>query len=78
MNPMDLLKLKDKFKRFNEDHPKVVPFFKVIGEKAMVPGSVFEIKVTDPNGKEYVSNIRLNENDIDAINAILSVAMMGK
>ena len=73
MNPMDILKLKDRFSRFSADHPKVGPFFSVIGQRAMVPGSVFELKVTDPDGREYVSNIRLNENDIETIRTIMEL-----
>ncbi len=74
MNPMSLLKIKERFTQFNADHPKVVPFFKTVGAHAMVPGSVFEIKVTDPEGKEYVSNIRLNENDIETIKTIMELS----
>ncbi|MCR5098681.1 MAG: hypothetical protein K6B14_07015 [Lachnospiraceae bacterium] len=59
--------------QFNSDHPKVVPFFMTVGEHAMVPGSVFEIKVTDPDGREYVSNIRLNENDIEIMRTIMEL-----
>ncbi len=73
MNPLDVLKLKDRFAQFAADHPKVVPFFTVVGQRAMVPGSVFELKVTDPTGKEYVSNIRLNENDIETIRTIMEL-----
>ena len=48
----------------------MMPFFKTINQQALQAGSVLEIKVTDTMGKEYVSNIRVTENDIDLIRVI--------
>ena len=65
MNPMTLLKIKDKIGTFRKEHPKMVKFFERINEKAMTEGSVMEIKVTTVEGREYASNIRVTANDAE-------------
>ena len=52
---------------FNQDHPKVGPFFQVLRDRALTEGAVLELKATTPDGKEYVSNIRLTANDIETL-----------
>ena len=45
-------------------------FVHVIKQKAISVGSVIEIKVTSPDGQEYVSNIKVTENDVELIRII--------
>ncbi len=71
INPMDILKLKGRFDQFNVDHPRMVPFFQMIGQKALKEGTVMEIKFTTPEGRDYVSNIRINANDIETLRTIM-------
>ena len=70
MNPMILLQIKEKIDIFREQHPKMRSFVHVIKQKAISVGSVIEIKVTSPDGQEYVSNIKVTENDVDLIRII--------
>ena len=67
MNPLKLLQLKNLLAQFKQRHPKFPKFVKKISQEAVTPGSLFEFKVTTPEGKEYVSNIRLSQEDIDCI-----------
>ena len=67
MNPMMLMQLKERYTRFTQDHPKIVPFLSMLGQQALEEGTVLELKVTRPDGQEYVSNIRLNANDLETI-----------
>ncbi|MBR1635898.1 MAG: hypothetical protein IJ682_12680 [Lachnospiraceae bacterium] len=67
MNPMELLKLKDKVGTFQREHPKMLPFFKTIHKKALAEGNVLEIKAIAADGKEYVSNIRMTANDMEIV-----------
>ncbi len=71
INPMALMKMKERMRLFNADHPKVGPFFKVLHEKALTEGTVLELKATTPDGQEYVSNIRLNANDIETLGILI-------
>ena len=70
MNPMLIMQLQQRMTQFQQDHPKVMPFFRAVGENAVQEGSVFAIKVTTPDGKTLESNIKLTANDIETINMI--------
>ena len=71
MNPMLLLQAKERIDIFGQEHPKVFPFFKMLKNKALHVGAVYEMKVTSADGQEYVSNIRLTENDVQTIGMIM-------
>ena len=75
MNPMDIMRLKDKFDTFQNDHPKVIPFFRYIGDHAMTEGTILELKCTTTDGRESVSNIRITQNDIDLMRELMSMGM---
>lgn len=67
MNPFNLLKLKSLFDRFKSNHPKLPLFFRAaIGE--IQEGTVVEVKVTPPEGKAIVTNIKINQEDMELIN----------
>ena len=66
LNPMALLKMKDRLKMFN-------PFFHMVKEQGLPEGSVLEMKVKLPDGREHVTNIRLTENDIETLRMISSL-----
>jgi len=66
MNPMQLMKLKERFEIFQRQHPKVLPFFRSLNGQVPV-GSVIELKVTSPDGTEKVSNIKVTEDDLKTI-----------
>ena len=69
MNPFNLLKLKSLFERFKTNHPKVPLFFKA----AMVEireGTIVEVKVTPPEGKPIVTNIKINPEDMELISEL--------
>ena len=71
MDPFKLLKLKSLFERFKTNHPKVPLFLRAaIGE--IQEGTVVEVKVTPPEGKSIVTNIRINQEDLELIEAIKS------
>ena len=64
---MELMKLKGRMELFQTQHPKFSPFLARVGENALLEGTVMELKVTTPEGKEYITNIRLTSDDIESI-----------
>lgn len=70
MNPMMLMQLKDKAETFGREHPKMMPFFQTISQRALTEGSVLEIKATSVDGEEYVSNIKITANDMELISLL--------
>lgn len=67
MNPATLLKMKDRLNVFRQEHPKVHPFFHKVKEEGLPAGSILELKIKLPGGKEHLTNIRLTENDIETL-----------
>lgn len=67
MDKMIMNEAKKRMDMFKADHPKVLPFFEMLKEKALKEGTIVEMRVTDPEGKEYVSNIRLTATDVETI-----------
>ncbi len=69
-NPMKLLQIKKSIDTINENHPKLQGFLKDMSDNAIMEGTVMELNVTTPDGRKVMTNIKLKQSDIDAINAI--------
>lgn len=67
MNPLKLMQMKETMDRFTAAHPKVLPFFRAVSGQALAEGTVIEMKVTTPEGKAYLSSIRLTQEDLKLI-----------
>ncbi len=67
MDKMIRNEAKKRIDMFNEAHPRVMPFLEMLKGKALMEGTVVEMRVTDPDGNEYVSNIRLTATDVETI-----------
>lgn len=72
VNPMELLKLRERLGLFNSEHPRVMPFFQAVRED-MREGAVLELKVTSPEGKEMLTNIRLNDEDVRTLEMLRGI-----
>ena len=70
VNPMMLFKIKGLWDRITSNHPKMVPFGRTVFPAAIGVGSIVDVKVTDPNGKTYHYNMRVSEDDMEAIREI--------
>lgn len=67
MNPASLFKMKGLLDKFNKNHPKVMPFLNTVNAKGITPGTIIEAKVTFPDETEYVTNIKVNEEDLELV-----------
>ena len=72
INPMALMKMKQRLEIFQQDHPKVFPFFNSLSGTGMLPGTIYEVKVTTTDGRERIMNFRLTENDSETIRMLMS------
>ena len=52
-----VMKVKGAWDQFSQNHPKFVPFMQAVGREAIADGTIIEIKVTSPAGKEYNTNM---------------------
>ena len=60
---MKLGQLKNKFEDFSGRHPKFVQFFTGALPANLSGGSVLEVKIINPEGKELKTNIKVTEED---------------
>ncbi|MBR4528660.1 MAG: hypothetical protein IKO80_00120 [Lachnospiraceae bacterium] len=72
MNPMILLQIRERFAKFQQEHPKFMPFCRAVSERALQEGSIIDISVTPPDGKTLSTNLRLTSNDVEAIRMFIN------
>ncbi len=70
VNPMELMKLGERLRIFNSQHPRVGSFLKDVSANAIGEGAVIELKVTSAEGKEYVTNIKVTKEDMETIEVL--------
>lgn len=65
MNPLDIMKFKSLWDDFTSRHPKFPLFMNAILQNGVKEGTIFEIQVKDPDGKEYASNLKITKEDLE-------------
>ncbi|MBO5461214.1 MAG: hypothetical protein J5983_05420 [Ruminococcus sp.] len=71
MDPMKMMKMKSAMDQFHKTHPRVMPFFKAVQEEGIRPGIVMELKVVTPEGKEMVTNIKVQPSDLELLQNLM-------
>ena len=72
MNPIAMMQAAGRIKIFQEQHPKAIAFIQSVSAGDLREGSIIELKVTTPEGKESVSNIKLTKDDIETFNLFIN------
>lgn len=68
MNPMKLMKLKERWTIFRKQHPKVVAFLSTTSRNGSIAeGSVIELRITNPSGKTSATNMRVSAEDAETL-----------
>lgn len=70
MNPMNILKIKGMWERFQNAHPKFPLFIRAVATDGIMEGSIIEVTVTRPDGKRYNSNLKLTAEDMELLKEI--------
>lgn len=60
-----VMKIKSAWDTFSRNHPKFMPFMQAVGREVIGDGTIIEIKVTSPEGKEFNTNMKLTQSDLD-------------
>lgn len=63
-------KIQSGLNTFRQNHPKFPMFLKAVSQEALVEGSVIEITVTTPEGKEYCSNLKVKPSDLELVETL--------
>lgn len=66
MNPMDILKVKAAWDRFQTAHPKF-PAFLNAASGTIQEGTIIEITIQTTEGKEVATNLRISKEDLELI-----------
>ena len=72
INPLQMMQIKESLDRFTSAHPKVMPFFQAIMREGIDEGSIIEMKVTTAQGRNYISSIRVTEEDMELFRQLKS------
>ena len=67
INPMKLLKLKDRYHCFKKDHPKLGSFASVASKEHFEVGAKVKIAITNNAGKTIGTEFELTPDDIKTI-----------
>lgn len=68
INPMKLMKLRERWNIFRKQHPKVVAFLSRISKDGSISeGAVVELRITDASGKTSATNMRVSKEDAETI-----------
>lgn len=63
-------KIKSGLDRFRVNHPKFPLFLNAVSQNAIMEGSVIEISVTTPDGKNYCTNLKVKAEDMEFLNSL--------
>ncbi len=78
MNPMQLLKMKSAWDRFRTAHPKFPQFLNSVMQDGIHEGTVLEFTVTEPDGKTYRSNLKINQEDLELFQELKELASQSR
>ncbi len=65
-----LFKLRRIWHTFNQNHPRVPQFMENVKNKGFCENMEIAIAVRYPDGEEFKTGIRVNQNDIDLIKVL--------
>ncbi len=67
LNPVIIFKMKELLEKFQKNHPKVMPFLRAVGQKGVTEGTIIEAKIIFPDETQMITNIQINEEDLELI-----------
>ncbi|WP_373212382.1 hypothetical protein [Ruminococcus sp. 5_1_39BFAA] len=70
INPMKLLQFKTMWDEFTNRHPKFPQFITAVTQHGITEGTVIEVSVTTPEGKNFTSNLKVTAEDIAAAKSL--------
>lgn len=65
INPAKLLELNRMKNAFEQRHPRIFPFLTAISKDGLREGSIIEMNVKTPEGKNYCANMKVTREDLE-------------
>ena len=66
-------KIKSGMDRFRANNPKLPQILRAVSQDALVEGSIIEINVTTPEGKNYCTNVKLKADDMELFDSFKNI-----
>lgn len=73
MNIPDLMKLKNAWDTFTNDHPKFPMFLNAVMASGIKEGTIVAVSVTQPDGKVIDTNIKVTAADLELFETLKSI-----
>lgn len=73
INPMKLMKLMSFKKEFESNHPKLPMFLSAV-KNEIAEGTVIEVSVKSPEGREMMTNIKVTASDLKIFQELKELA----
>lgn len=69
-----LFKIRGAWNKFTRNHPKFPQFLSATQNKGIKENTVIDIKITDPDGTELFTNIKVTASDIELFEELKGLA----
>lgn len=73
MDISTILKAKQAWHQFNDNHPKFGPFVDAVKARGVSEGSIIAVEIKYPDGSTMKTNLKVCESDIEALNLATSL-----
>lgn len=73
MNPSAMFQVMEAFKRFQNNHPKVVSYVKIVFGPGLPEGTVLEITCTKPGEEPVTTNMKITQDDLDLLQSLKNI-----
>lgn len=80
INPMKLMKIKNSWETFIQNHPRFPLFISALkqsyqdGNPAITEGTVIDLNITMPDGRTMATNVKLTESDLELFREIVEMS----
>lgn len=74
VNPLAILKIKN---QLEGAHPKAASFVKNVLLTGIPEGTIIEITVTKPGEEAHTTNLKVRQEDLDALRELKNIASQG-
>lgn len=73
INPASMMKMMNAKNKFTETHPKFAAFFPAVFASGITEGTVIEITVKKPGEEPLMTNMRVQQSDLDLLNDLRDI-----
>lgn len=73
INPTQIFQLMGAWQKFTANHPKFPKFLQAVAAEGIRENTIVEVSITTPEGKNYCSNLKVTESDLELFKQIMDI-----